>query len=90
MKLDRLKTYVIRVSIVLGLLAAICFVAAIFSKDKLHETKSDAVQVHVFINDNDSIINQLQRDVSHISNLIERLQSDTLVITRTPPLHLGE
>lgn len=90
MKLNNLRTCVIRTSFVLGLIATSFFVAAIFSKNKLPETKSDTLQIHVYINDNDSIVNQLQQDVSHLSNLIEGFQSDTLVITRTLPSHPGE
>lgn len=90
MRLNNLRTCVIRTSFVLGLIAASFFVAAIFTKDKQPETKSDTLQIHVYINDNDSIVNQLQQDVSHLSNLIEGLQSDTLVITRTHQSHPGE
>lgn len=90
MKLNNLRTCVIRTSFVLGLIAASFFVAAIFARNKLPETKSDTLQIHVFINDNDSIVNQLQQDVSHLSNLIEGFQSDTLVITRRRPSHPGE
>ena len=90
MKLDSLKAWVIGASIVLGLIAVSFFVAAIFTRDKLPETESNTLQIHVYINDNDSIVNKLQQDVSHLSNLIEGFQSDTLVITRTRPLHPGE
>ena len=45
-----------------------------------HKDLGRESQIHIFINDNDSIITNLQKDVEHLSSLIEAMSADTVVI----------
>ena len=52
---------------------------AIFADSSNSIPHQDDVKVHVYyLNDNDSIINRLQQDVSRLTRIVEDFQEDTL------------
>lgn len=88
MKQDRktaFRTIVIIASIVLCLVALTLFVIAVFASSSNSIPRQDDVKVHIYLNDNDSIINRLQQDVSRLTKTIEGFKEDTLVVTRYHP-----
>ena len=66
------------VGIILLLLAIVFFCIAI-GKGFSHE-ESPSPSVVVLINENDSIIDKLQMDVNRLTNLIEKMESDSITI----------
>ena len=44
------------------------------------EANVDTSKIQVYINDNDSIVNQLQMDVEKLSKLLERMETDSVVV----------
>lgn len=84
MKQDRktaFRTIVTIASVVLCLVAFALFVVAIFADSSNSIPHQDDVKVHVYYlndNDNDSIINRLQQDVSRLTRIVEDFQEDTL------------
>ncbi len=89
MKQDRktaFRTIVTIASVVLCLVAFALFVVAIFADSSNSIPHQDDVKVHIYyLNDNDSIINRLQQDVSRLTRIVEDFQEDTLVISRSHP-----
>ena len=63
---------------ILLILAFVFFCIAI-GKGFSHEEKSSP-SVVVFINENDSIVNELQMDVKRLTDLIEDMESDSITI----------
>lgn len=64
---------------ILTLMAVVTFVIAVFRGcDDVTETTP---KIQVYINDNDSIVNQLQTDVNHLTKLIEKMEADSVVVT---------
>ena len=61
------------------LLLALAFFCLAIGKGFSHEEKPSP-SVVVFINENDSIVNELQMDVKHLSDLIEEIESDSITI----------
>lgn len=84
MKQDR-KTAFRTIVAVLCLVAFALFTAAIFADSSNSIPHQDDVKVHIYLNDNDSIINRLQQDVSRLTRIVEDFQEDTLVISRSNP-----
>ena len=82
MEHDKFKNRVIIASTALALIALCLFVKAIFMGKQPSMEQTETVEVKVFLNENDSIINQLQKDVSSLTRIIQALQSDTLVVSR--------
>lgn len=75
------KTIKIIFSILSGILiflAVIAFVAAFVVGCQPHETELPKVQI--YINDNDSIINQLQRDITKLTRAVERMETGYVTI----------
>ena len=68
---------------ILALVAVCLFCKAIICEPQPDSTQE--IQVHVFINQNDSIVNYLQKDVEHLTSIIEEMQADTLVIKMHRP-----
>ena len=64
---------------ILGILAIVTFLMAVIKG--CGEEKAANPQIQVYINDNDSIVNQLQMDVNHLTELIEQMESDSIVVT---------
>lgn len=54
------------------------FVVAIYRGCQPSKEKTE---VHVFINESGSFVNQLQTDVNHLTKLIESIQKDSVVVT---------
>lgn len=77
---------VIIASVAMALLFVFFFAAAMFSGNKHSVEDKDPIQLHIYINENDTVVHQLQLDVSHLSKLLEDLQSDTVAITRIHPV----
>lgn len=69
--------------VVLGVLLLFLFGRAVFCDT--HINRGQESQIHIFINDNDSIITTLQKDVEHLSSMIEAMSADTLVIEMRHP-----
>lgn len=66
--------------LILGIFSIFLFVKAVLTGSKIDASSGQDTQIHVFINQNDSIANKLQKDVEHLSALIEKMQTDTLII----------
>ena len=71
--------------LVLGIFSACLFVMAVFPGREVDASSGQDTQIHVFINQNDSIVNKLQEDVEHLSSLIEKMQTDTVIIEMRKP-----
>lgn len=71
--------------IVLGVFSAFLFVKAVFLGPKFDESARQDTQIHIIINQNDSVVNKLQEDVESLSILIEKMQTDTLIIEMRKP-----
>lgn len=85
MKQDRkalFRTIVVLASIVLCLVALAFFVVAVFSNGNKIAPHQEDVKVQIYLNDNDSIIDQLQQNVSRLTKIVESFQEDTLIIKR--------
>ena len=81
MESKRLKTLAKWGCGILSILGVLFFGIAIFKGESTHD-KTNAIQpIQVYINDNDSVIQQLQLDVEHLSSMLENMQNDSLVIT---------
>lgn len=63
---------------ILGILAIVTFLMAVIKG--CGEEKAANPQIQVYINDNDSIVNQLQMDVNHLTELIEQMDKDSLAV----------
>lgn len=75
--------------VVFGIVAAILlvtfmffFCAALFTT---HPVSEQNQQIHVYINENDSLIYKLQQDVERLSTMIDELSADTLVLELRRP-----
>lgn len=64
---------------ILALMAVATFVIAVFRG--FDDVTEATPQIHVYINNNDSIVNQLQMDVYHLTKLIEDMETDSVVVT---------
>jgi hypothetical protein len=73
-----IKLTIAIVGVILLLLAFAFFCIAI-GKGFSHEEKPSP-SVVVFINENDSIVNELQMDVKRLTDLIEEMKSDSITI----------
>lgn len=71
--------------LVLGFFAAFLSVKAVFPGCEVEVSSKQNTQIHVFINQNDSIVNKLHEDVEHLSSLIEKMQTDTVIIEMRKP-----
>lgn len=69
--------------VVLGFLLLFLFGRAVFCDTQIN--RAPEAQIHVYINDNDSIITKLQKDVEHLSSLIAAMSADTVVIEMRHP-----
>ena len=61
------------------LLLALAFFCIAIGKGCSHK-ENPSSPVVVFINENDSIVNELQMDVRRLSDLIEEMESDSITI----------
>lgn len=66
--------------LVLLVFAAFLFLKAVTYRGRGEIPAGRDVQIHVFINQNDSVVNALQKDVEHLSSLLEVMQSDTVIM----------
>lgn len=85
MKQDRkalFRTIVVLASIVLCLVALAFFLFAVFADGNNIAPHQEDVKVQIYLNDNDSIIDQLQQNVSRLTKIVENFQEDTLIIKR--------
>lgn len=64
---------------ILALMAVATFVIAVFRG--FDDVTEATPKIHVYINNNDSIVNQLQMDVYHLTKLIEDMETDSVVVT---------
>lgn len=62
----------------LGLMAILSFILAVVKG--CYEPNTDTPKIQVYINDNDSIVNQLQMDVEKLSKLLEKMEADSVVV----------
>lgn len=67
------------IGIVLGVIAIVTFISAVVSGFYEKDTTSQKIQV--YINDNDSVVNLLQMDVNHLTELLEKMEKDSVVVT---------
>lgn len=63
----------------LGLMAVLSFIIAVVKG--CDEANTDIPKIQVYINDNDSIVNQLQVDVEKLSKLLEKMEKDSIIVT---------
>ena len=63
----------------LGLMAILSFILAVVKG--CYEPNTDTPKIQVYINDNDSIVNQLQMDVEKLSKMLEKMEADSVVVT---------
>ncbi|MEE0316713.1 MAG: hypothetical protein UDS46_04360 [Bacteroidales bacterium] len=66
--------------LVLGIFSAFLFGEAVFCGRKIDASSGQDTRIHVFINQNDSVVTKLQKDVEHLSSLIEKMKTDTVTI----------
>ena len=62
---------------VLFVVATVFFISATFANKGISNPRQEEVKVQVYLNENDSIINRLQQDVSRLTTIIEDFQADT-------------
>lgn len=74
-----IKVIIAIMGVSLLLVAIVTFSIAVY-KGICNEEKQPP-SVVVYINENDSIVSQLQMDVKRLSGLLERMETDSLVIT---------
>lgn len=87
-----------KVAFIAGLLfaffAAVFFVAAILkgcdSGDAKIQPQPNSQKIQVYINNNDSIVNQLQSDITQLNELISEMREDSIMIvikgySQSPP-----
>ena len=79
------KSAVVVLIVVLVIFSAFFFFKAAFPSHKIDNPSSYNTQIHIFINQNDSIINRLQEDVERLSSIIENMRTDTVVIEMRKP-----
>jgi len=79
----RYKCLFIILASFLSVVAASFFFIAIFHN--AHQITAPESQIHVFINQNDSVVTKLQEDVEHLSMLIEKMNADTVIIEMRKP-----
>lgn len=63
---------------VLFVVATVFFISATFANKGISNPRQEEVKVQIYLNENDSIINRLQQDVSRLTTIIEDFQADTL------------
>lgn len=76
------------IGIVLGVIAIVTFISAVVSGFYEKDTTSQKIQV--YINDNDSVVNQLQMDLNHLTKLLEKMEKDSVVVTVSKAKRQGE
>lgn len=81
MEKNKYKNSAIFLSCVLATLGIVFFFAAVCKEKSSEATTNSNHQIQVYINDNDSIINQLQSNVEHLTELLKDMQNDSLIIT---------
>lgn len=74
-----IKVIIAITGIVLLLGAIVTFCIAVY-KGVCNEEKQPS-SVVVYINENDSIVNQLQMDVKRLSELLEKMESDSIIVS---------
>ncbi len=79
------KTTVVIFVLVLVIFSSFLFIKAVFHGRNYDASSVQDTQIHVFINQNDSIVKKLQEDVEHLSSLIEKMQTDTVIIEMRKP-----
>lgn len=67
------------IGMLLGLTALLFFIIAVVKG--CGESNTGSPKIQVYINDNDSIVNQLQMDVEKLSKLLEKMETDSVVVT---------
>lgn len=72
---------------ILGLMALVTFIIAVVKG--CGEANTDTPKIQVYINDNDSIVNQLQMDVENLSKLLEKMETDSVVVTVSKTKKVG-
>ena len=77
-------------ALILMFIAVVFFVAVILkecdSADNKVQSQQNSQKIRVYINDNDSIVNQLQSDIIQLNELISEMREDSImtVIKRYP------
>lgn len=67
------------IGVLLLLVAITTFGIAVFKG--INNEEKQPPSVIVYINENDSIVNQLQMDVQRLSELLEKMESDSIVVS---------
>lgn len=71
-------------ALILMFFAAVFFLAAILkgcdSADNKVQSQQNSQKIQVYINDNDSIVNQLQSDIIQLNELISEMREDSIMI----------
>lgn len=62
------------------IVSIILFVFATISGNRNADTTGHESEIHIFINQNDSIVYKMQEDIEKLSKLIEKMNSDTVII----------
>lgn len=61
-------------------MSAILFIYCTIYKG-CQEVPQNKTEMRVYINENDSLVNQLQKDVTQLTKLLKDMQNDSMVIT---------
>lgn len=61
-------------------MSAILFIYCAIYKG-CQEVPQNKTEMRVYINENDSLVNQLQKDVTQLTKLLKDMQNDSMVIT---------
>lgn len=67
------------IGVLLVLAAVLSFIIAVVKG--CDKANTDTPKIQVYINDNDSIVNQLQMDVEKLSKLLDEIETDSVIVT---------
>lgn len=62
------------------IMLAILFISIAIYKG-CQEVPQNSTKMQVYINENDSLVNQLQKDVTQLTKLLKDMQNDSIVIS---------
>lgn len=83
-RFEKIKNVAFITALILVFFAAVFFVAAILkgcdNVENEVQSKPNSQKIQVYINDNDSIMNQLHSDIIQLNELISEMREDSIMI----------
>ncbi|WP_308285170.1 hypothetical protein [Prevotella sp.] len=73
-------TNLLKILCAILIMLAILFISVAIYKG-CQEVPQNNTKMQVYINENDSLVNQLQKDVTQLTKLLKDMQNDSMVIT---------